>query len=330
MRSILQTVQSPPAVAYSDCATLYESGKNQTVNKFFAMRRRPVIMRLSSISRFHVLMCLPLLLSACEPRGLSADASDEDILRHLYAQELSQTQTDALAKNFPELSRERAYRIQRLRLNTLSEEGRHVGWKLGWTRQASPEEALDPIVGHYTANRVYPQDTPVSTRYFTNGTANAEPEIVFYLNKDLPGPVVSRAELLDAIDSIGIAMEFVNWRVTEPRTREHAIADNGIAAGVVLADKRFPLNTINLADIEGKVIVNDSEISEGPAASIMGEDPLAGLLWAANELPKWGMHLGAGDFVVSGTVCPPLPVSAGDSATIEFSEMGSLSVDFVD
>ena len=61
----------------------------------------------------------------------------------------------------------------------------------------------------------------------------------------------------------------------------------------------------------------------------MGEDPIAGLLWAANELPKWGMHLRAGEFVVSGTVCEPLIVSTGDNATIEFTGMGSLHVDLI-
>jgi len=47
-------------------------------------------------------------------------------------------------------------------------------------------------------------------------------------------------------------------------------------------------------------------------------------------LPKWGMYLKAGQFIVSGTVCVPLPVSAGDNAEIEFSGMGSLQVEFVE
>jgi 2-keto-4-pentenoate hydratase len=124
-------------------------------------------------------------------------------------------------------------------------------------------------------------------------------------------------------------MEFVGFRTTLPATREHAIVDNGIAVGVVLADKRFNLANLNFADIDGRVTVNDDETNHGPTTSIMGEDPIAGLLWAANELPKWGMHLKAGEFVVSGTVCEPLLVSAGDNATIEFTGMGSLHVDLI-
>lgn len=274
-------------------------------------------------------------ISACtrdesQSANLTPESSDQEIWQHLYQQELNQTQTDALARNFPDLSRERAYAIQKLRLEEQSKTDAHVGWKLGWTRQTEPGEELDPIMGHYVSSRVYAEGDDVSTRYFTAGTAAAEPEIVFYLNKDLPGPVVTREEVLDAIDSVGISMEFVNWRVLEPRTREHAIADNGIAAGVVLGEQRYSLDNIEFSEVVGKVVVNGTETSTGPATSIMGEDPVAGLVWAANELPKWGMYLKAGQFVVSGTVCVPLPVSADDSATISFSGLGDLQVDFVE
>jgi len=266
---------------------------------------------------------------AQDPVSLTSSSNNQDIAHHLYYHEMSQTQTGELATHFPDLSRERAYAIQRGRLNEHSENDEHVGWKLGWTRRYEGDGGLDPIMGHYMSKRVYAEGKPVSTRYFTEGSAAAEPEIVFYLKQDLKGPVVSRADVIDAIDSVGIAMEFVNWRVTEPRTREHAIADNGIAAGVVLAETRFALADLDFSAIEGRVTVNGDETSSGKSTSIMSEDPLAALVWAANELPKWGMHLKAGDFIVSGTVCIPLPVSAGDTAEIEFTGMGALQATFV-
>ena len=261
---------------------------------------------------------------------LSAESTDEQIMRHMAQHELNQKRTGALAEFFPVMSRDRAYAIQRLRLADRTQTSEQIGWKLGWTRKESPEIELDPIVGHYTADRVYEEGEPLSTRYFTEGTASAEPEIVFYLKKDLPGPVVSREELIEAIDTVGIGMEFVAWRMTSPFTREHAIIDNGIAAGAVHGEGRFQLADIDFTKVTGRVVVNNSEESEGPTTSIMGEDPGAGLLWAANELPKWGMHLRAGDFVYSGTVCPPLPVKAGDSATVSFTGLGSVSVDFIE
>ena len=75
---------------------------------------------------------------------------------------------------------------------------------------------------------------------------------------------------------------------------------------------------------------NASDPSSGPATIIMGEDPLAAVVWAANELTRYGMHFRAGEFVVSGSVCIPLPVVAGDTATISFTNLGSLEVSFID
>ena len=263
------------------------------------------------------------------PVALSSGSSNQEIAHHLYHHEMNQTQTGELAVHFPDLSRERAYAIQRARLDEHSEQDEHVGWKLGWTRSYEGDGGLDPIVGHYMSKRVYAEGKPVSTRYFTAGSAAAEPEIVFYLKKDLKGPVVSKADVIDAVESVGIAMEFVNFRTTEPRTREHAIADNGIAAGVVLGEEKFALDNLDFSVIEGRVTVNGEKTSSGMATSIMSADPLAALVWAANELPKWGMHLKAGDFVVSGTVCIPLPVKAGDTAEIEFTGMGALQATFI-
>jgi 2-keto-4-pentenoate hydratase len=265
------------------------------------------------------------------PRPLTPSSSHADIVAHMLQHESNQTQTDVLAASFPNLSREEAYAIQQLRLEQTADAGNpHVGWKLGWTRFVSRDEELDPIMGHYLQSKVHATGQPVSTRGFTAGTAAAEPEIVFYLNKDLPGPTVTREEVIDAIEGVGIAMEFVNWRVTEPRTKEHAIADNGIAAGVILGERRFDVRELDFANIEGSVTVNSAETNTGKATTIMNKDPIEGLVWAANELPKYGMYLKAGQFIVSGTVCVPLPVSAGDRASIAFTGMGSVNADFVE
>ena len=265
------------------------------------------------------------------PRPLTPDSSDADIVAHMMQHERNQTMTDALAVNFPDLSRERAYNIQWHRLrSTASDDDPLVGWKLGWTRLGEPGAELDPIMGHYLQSRVHALGQPVSTRWFTEGVAAAEPEIVFYLGKDLPGPMVSREDVIDAIEGVGVAMEFVNWRAEEPRTREHAIADNGIAVGVVLADRRFKVGDLDFSQIEGSVTVNSAETSTGRATVIMGRDPIEGLLWAANELPKWGEYLRAGQFVVSGTVTTPIRVRAGDRASVAFTGMGSVNAEFVE
>lgn len=262
--------------------------------------------------------------------ALSADSNDEAIMLHMLEVAGGQGKTDQLQKHLPELVRERAYDIQRMRLDHSKATADHVGWKLAWTRMGEPGQTMDPVVGHYMSDRVFEEGEPVSTRYFAGGVSNAEPEIVFYLKEDLPGPVVTREELIAAIDSVGVGMEFVNWRTTEPGTREHAIVDNGIAVGVILGAERYPLAAVDFSQEIGRVEVDGKGASEGPATVLMGKGPIEAMLWAANELPKWGMHLKAGEFVFSGTVCVPLPVTAGDSATVSFTNLGSVSATFTE
>lgn len=264
--------------------------------------------------------------------ALSASSTDAEIMQYLYEAEMAQTATDALTTHFPDMTRERGYAIQQLRLAHREQSSRRVGWKIGWSRVASPDEldALDPVLGHVMEDRVYPEGEPLSTRYFVGGSAGAEAEVVFYLSKDLPGPEVSREDVADAVESVGVAMEFVSSRLTQPHSRENAIADNVYGAGVVLGSQRFALDEVDLASEIGHVEVNGTIEQEGPATSIMGKDPFEALVWIANELPKRGFYLHAGDFVVTGTVCVPPPVKAGDTARVVFTTLGSVTVDFFD
>lgn len=280
-----------------------------------------------------ILTATTLLLSnlaIADPAPLTAGSADIEIARHMLAHEAAQTQTDELAAVFPDLGRDRAYRIQQLRLAMQADDHQQVGWKLGWPRMDATAP-LDPVVGHYLTNRVFPEGEPVSMRQFTAGTTMAEPEVVIVLKEDLRGPVVTRSQVEAAIESVSVGLEFVNWRVTEPRTRAHAVADNAIAAGAMLTTgRRYALDEVDFSAEIGSVSVNGGEPNSGPATVIMGEDPVAAVHWAANELIRYGMYMKAGDFIFTGSVCTPLPVVAGDTTTVSFTGLGSITATFVE
>lgn len=269
-------------------------------------------------------------LTLAAPAPLSAGSTDIEIARHMLAHEAAQTMTDELAAVFPDLGRDRAYRIQQVRMALQADEHPQVGWKLGWPRMDG-DEPLDPVVGHYLTNRVFPEGEPISVRHFTEGTARAEPEIVIVLKKDLRGPVVTRSQVEAAIESVSVGLEFVNWRVAEPRGRTHAVADNAIAAGAMLTKgRRFALDEVDFSTEFGSVSVNGGPANTGPATTIFGEDPVSAVHWAANELIRYGMHMKAGDFIFTGSVCTPLPVVAGDTATVSFTNLGTITATFVE
>ena len=274
-----------------------------------------------------------LLLSGfavAAPEPLTPGSTDIEIARHMLAHEAAQTMSRELGTVFPDLSRDRAYRIQQLRMALQAEEHRQVGWKLGWPR-SDEGEPLDPVVGHYLTNRVFQEGEPISTRHFTEGTARAEPEIVIVLAEDLRGPVVTRSQVEAAIESVSVGLEFVNWRVSEPRERTHAVVDNAIAAGAMLTTgQRFSLEDVDFSREIGSVSINGGPANSGPATVIFGEDPVSAVHWAANELIRHGMYMKAGDFIFTGSVCTPLTVVAGDTATVSFTSLGSITAKFVD
>ena len=55
-------------------------------------------------------------------------------------------------------------------------------------------------------------------------------------------------------------------------------------------------------------------------------DPRWALTWLANELIGQGRCLKAGDTVITGTCVVPVPVQEGDAVTVDFGDLGTLSV----
>ena len=75
-----------------------------------------------------------------------------------------------------------------------------------------------------------------------------------------------------------------------------------------------------------RVEINGETQSEGRSSSIMGRDPIEGVVWLANELLKYGYQLRAGEFVITGNLVTPQVIGLGDSAKIEFSTLGDLEL----
>jgi 2-keto-4-pentenoate hydratase len=56
------------------------------------------------------------------------------------------------------------------------------------------------------------------------------------------------------------------------------------------------------------------------------EDPLNALAWLANELPRWGRSLQAGEFVTTGTCTDVYTAQAGDEIRADFGALGSVEL----
>ena len=265
---------------------------------------------------------------------LTPESTDEDIMRHMLWVMDNQTTSTELTRHFPDLDRARAYNIQRLRLEHREQTEARVGWKIGWSNQPDPGVAIDPAFGHIMASNVLDPGLEVPLDRLIDGKTGLEAEVVFWLDKDLPGPTVTREDVIDATAEVAGAIEIIQPRVAAygsesldwPNRHNHGIVDNVWHIGVMFGSTRVSLDEIDFTTEKVTVALNDESILEGQMSWTMGRDPIQGVVWLANEMLKYGYQLSAGDFVITGSVVYKESVLPGDTATLTYSSLGTINM----
>jgi len=289
--------------------------------------------------------CLAVFLGACFGNESWAAGKEKDITNrfaagtsldaivdHLLLARKNASMTRALALHFSDIDRERAYQIQMALLARLEGRGERVaGWKMGGTKISQPGENLDPIFGFMLASDEVKSGSTIPSDRFADGTTWVEAEVCFWIGRDLPGPNIGQKELTAAIAGVGGASELISARVRDAEGGTGAGVTLGIADGLshggfILPDKKFPLQEVDFDTERGKVVINGQVRAEGAANQMMNGAPLDAVLALANELPRHGRHLHAGDVVIIGSMLDSPQAKAGDHAEIIFSTFGSLDV----
>ena len=276
---------------------------------------------------------------------LTPEATDEDIMQHMLLLMDNQTTSTELTQHFPDIDRARAYDIQRLRLEHREQSEARVGWKIGWSNQPNPRVAIDPAFGHIMASNVLELGREVSLDHLINGKTGLEAEVVFWLDKDLPGPTVTREDVIEATAEVAGAIELIAPRVAAydneslavpaggeqpisdwPNRHNHGIIDNVWHIGVIFGSNRVGVDEVDFTNERVSLAVNDETIVEGRFSWTLGRDPIQGVLWLANELLNYGYQLSAGDFVITGAVAYTESVFPGDRATLTYSSLGTIDM----
>ena len=276
---------------------------------------------------------------------LTPEATDENIMQHMLWVMDNQTTSTELTQHFPDIDRNRAYDIQRLRLEHREQTEARVGWKIGWSNQPNPRVAIDPAFGHIMASNVLELGREVSLDHLINGKTGLEAEVVFWLDKDLPGPTVTREDVIEATAEVAGAVELIEPRVAAygseslevpvggeqpisdwPNRHNHGIVDNVWHIGVIFGSNRVGLDEVDFMNERASIAINDETIVEGHFSWTMGRDPIQGVVWLANELLKYGYQLNAGDFVITGSVAYTESVFPGDRATLTYSSLGAIDM----
>lgn len=262
---------------------------------------------------------------------LAAGADIETIVDHLIQVRQKSGVTRALALHYPNLGVEEAYKIQMAMLSKLEAQGeRLVGWKMGGARVTAPDLPFNPIFGFMLASNEFKSGGKASSAKFVSDGPLMEAETGFVLKKDLPGPVTTRDEVIDAIGGVGGFSELISIRTRDAKggiksTSAQSIADGLSHGGFIQPNKIFTLDKVNLSKIETQVIVNGKVKSEGNSK---GFEFIDAILYLANALPQYGRHLNSGDIIMTGSMLTPPPAKAGDQVEIKFSNFETLNLNF--
>lgn len=235
-----------------------------------------------------------------------------------------------LTRTFPNLDIHEAYQVQLKTIQNWESHGETiVGKKIGLTSLAMQQllGVDQPDYGHLLKSMEEIEETPVSLDALFQ--PKAEGEIAFVLKKDLKGPNVTTADVMEATDYIAPAIEIVDsrikdWEITLPDT----IADNASCGRYVLGKKKLELTQeIDLAEIEMNLYKNGMLINEGSGKDVLG-NPATCVAWLANALSEHGIGLHAGEVILSGALSAAVEVGNDDTIHCAFSTLGTVEATF--
>ena len=209
--------------------------------------------------------------------------------------------------------------------------GRRVGYKIGCTNPVMQKNlGIDQPCGGSVSNRLVHRnhlETPL-TNYVKPGV---ECEIGVILARDLDptDAPFDRTNITDMISAVMAAIEIVDNRyeggpaIGVPTL----IADDFYNAGAVLGEQMTEWQGIDLAALNGRVMVDSVEQDAGKGAAVMGH-PLEAVAWFLNMKAARGEILKEGEFILTGTLTMVQWIDEPCTVTIEIDQLGSLGVTF--
>lgn len=255
----------------------------------------------------------------------------ESIARALHLAEKQRAPLPALSETYEGLTTGQAYAIQRAWLDLKCRErpARLVGHKIGLTSLAMQQLlGIDqPDYGFLLDDMVVPSTGTLSRADFI--APRIEPEVAFWLARDLPGPGVTVQDVLTATRGVSAALELVDSRIQDWRIGlVDTIADNASSARVIVSARVVAPGEIDLATEHVTLFCNEERVGEGDGAAVLGHPALA-VAWLANRLADFGVTLQAGQLLLPGAMCSAVSVEGGATYRAHFAQLGEVAVQFV-
>lgn len=266
------------------------------------------------------------------------EGNSERAGRYQAERYLAREPLDLMAQDFAPTSEAEAYEVQRVYLDELSAtRGARGGFKIAYTSAVMRESRgiKAPCIGGLFASEIL--ESPAELRGADYVSPAIECEVGVRLASEVgPGGAPwTRESIAPHVEAVMTAFEVVDQLPApapagaEPATANPSIGGivtNISGAGAVLGPPVRDWQSIDLAGARGTMSINGELVGEGRGSDVMGH-PIEALVWLANTLAERGESIPAGAVVITGSIIPPTPLAAGDSAVISVEGLGEARID---
>lgn len=257
------------------------------------------------------------------------------IAHRLHQAEQSREQIRAISLEYPEITIEDAYAVQREWVSLKIAEGRVLkGHKIGLTSKAmqASSQISEPDYGALLDDMFFHDGSDIPVDRFI--VPRIEVELAFVLaNAARPelhdlrrlqrhGLHHPRPELIDA------RCHNVDPETQRPRKVFDTISDNAANAGVILGGRPIKPDELDLRWISALLYRNGVIEETGVAAGVLNH-PANGVAWLANKLAPYDVQLEPWQIILGGSFTRPVAASRGDTFHVDYGNMGSISCRFV-
>jgi 2-oxo-hept-3-ene-1,7-dioate hydratase len=266
-----------------------------------------------------------------EERLLGSDAV-ADAARRLYEAERTRVPIPQRSLQYPEMTIEDAYAVQRELVALKVADGLVVrGRKIGLTSKVMQRAVSisEPDYGALFDNMFFDDGGIVPAGRFIR--PRVEVELAFILGEDLTGPGVTLYDVLRASEYVTPALEILDARVqmSDPetghlRTIVDTISDNAADAGIVLGGRVVRPMDVDLRWVSALLLRNASIEESGVAAAVLNH-PANGVAWLANRLAPHCVSHRAGEVNIAGSLTKPVIAEPGDTVVADYRPHGTES-----